>query len=245
MLQKGHDTLCPDDPVSSIFAGKAPSPTPNQPLESLGRSKSKSGSQSEFRFQSQCGLLRLPPGGRGRATRGVPNILPLAMFLLVLSYHPPTDWAWAIQRNGLLPACAVHRCGSRLLAVVGEHLADRERSFINQARAKVARGGCRLCPQGSPRKPSASPDQRQRTGSGVAPGPASTCTKPGASALKVFTGVLAPSSWGISALRVEIPWRRRQRSRPERETAGWMNSGLPPAGHRATATTSCAHCSAA
>jgi len=31
---------------------------------------------------------------------------------------------------------------SKFLAVVGEHLADRERSFINQARAKVARGGC-------------------------------------------------------------------------------------------------------
>ena len=31
---------------------------------------------------------------------------------------------------------------SKFLAVVGEHLADRERSFINQAREKVARGGC-------------------------------------------------------------------------------------------------------
>ena len=67
---------------------------------------------------------------------------------------------------------------SKFLAVVGEHPADRERSFINQARKKVARGGCRLVLKDLHVNPSASPDQWQRTGSGVAPGPASTPQSP-------------------------------------------------------------------
>ncbi len=52
----------------------------------------------------------------------------------------------------------------------------------------------------------------------------STCTKPGSYALNLFTGVLGPSSLGSKALRLATPWRRRQRSRAEREASGWMNS---------------------
>jgi len=43
-------------------------------------------------------------------------------------------------------------------------------------------------------------------------------------ALTGFTGILAPASQGISVSRLGTPWRRRPRSRPERETSGWMNS---------------------
>ena len=51
---------------------------------------------------------------------------------------------------------------------------------------------------------------------------------PGSYASKGFTGILAPSSWGISVLRLDTPWRRRQAVQ-----AGARDLGVDElAGHR-------------